>query len=184
MEKVSKPIIIAFGFDCRSEEELKILNRSTQVEKGIDFNEVIPHLTLWMGFIRSSQIESLELSLRKVFYNPLSILKSDGLEIFKGVDGSVLSLNVERTRELELLQNRIHHFFEPFRENVKYYEGMSMNTLEYINNFQDKSLERYDPHVTIGFADSVNGDFSNSLNMQSLSMFEAGNYCTCINRIQ
>lgn len=184
MKNELTPILIGFPLCEEVFNWVVTENKSTDLEK-INFERQIPHVTLWMGFVRAKQIKSLNTGLQKVFQNISIESDANELQLFAGKFGSVLSLDIRLTRELNLLQNRIHHFFEPFRETGNLEGNLDQDTVEYINNFPKKSLANYEPHITIGFSRSLNErDIQTKMTLKNPVMFAMGNYCTCISCIQ
>ena len=131
-------------------------------------------------FIEKKELQSLIFSLNKVFSNiniDVFVNKSD---LFVGIEGNVLSLQVEKTRNIELLQNRVHHFFEPYRKISKPNQKFNASTIKYVNSFSKKSLENFDPHITIGFTDQNYTIAPFTLNLRNPKIFLMGNNCTCL----
>lgn len=177
------PIIVAFPIKGESLEKVHELNEKCNLDKGIDFRFVIPHLTLWMGFVDEAKVSVLKDEFEKVFKNVSTSLVISSLDLFQGVEGTVLSVSISSNRYLELLQNRIHHFFEPFRHLPSSFTNMNEVTINYINGFSEKSLEFYDPHITIGFSDELFELTFDRFRVAEPKMFLAGNNCTCIAHI-
>lgn len=178
------PILVGFLPKEELQNSLIELNKSMDHSK-INLSERIPHVTLWMGFVRTKQVNSLNLGLEKIFQSVSISARFGRIEEFKNQFGSVWSLGIELNRPLYLLQNRVHHFFEPFREVCDHYEGFNETTLEYVNKFPSKSLDNYDPHITIGFGDSCDDlNLGHDLILQDPKMFDMGNFCTCVRQKQ
>lgn len=174
------PIIIGFPLEVSLKKELVRFNQNCNPNSGIDFNVHIPHITLWMGFVQNDDLEILRKSFYKVFHNiNFQTVIEDAL-LFNGIEGSVLSLSVLKNKSLDVLQNRIHHFFEPFRKQVKAYESFSIETLKYVNHFHEKSLDQFEPHITVGFFEN-NIDFKPmKIQLSNPKIFLMGNNCTCL----
>lgn len=178
------PILIGFPLDKHVNQEVVRVNQ-TLGSSQIDFNSVIPHVTLWMGFVKTKQIEALNLGLDKIFQNVSIEVQLEKMERYDSKFGLVWSIGINLSRELYLLQNRIHHFFEPFREKATEYNGLSRETIEYINDFSSKSLDHYSPHITIGFGgENVEFHTASKIILKDPKMFKVGNYCTCTKQIQ
>ena len=184
VENKLTPILIGFEVSGEILEQVLQVNKKMDCSK-IDLSSRVPHVTLWMGFVKTKQIPSLKLGLEKIFQN-ISITAATGkLESYENEFGSVWSLNIEINRDLYLLQNRVHHFFEPFRELSGEIESLNETTLSYINGFATKSLVSFDPHITIGFGDMQNEiNFPETIELSNPKMFELANYCTCKGEIQ
>lgn len=179
-----KPILIGFSLGKDALTMVKAMNQQLDTSK-INFDEQIPHVTLWMGFIKEQQVASLHLGLKKIFQNIEMTVDVKALEKFDSDFGSVFSLGIQMSRALYLLQNRVHHFFEPFRERADQYKDFDAPTLNYINNFKAKSLDNYDPHITIGFGEELSDECSiTQLQLRDPKMFLMGNNCTCMNEMQ
>lgn len=178
------PIIIGFSLEKELKSQVQFFNRSLDRSR-INLETCIPHVTLWMGFVKNEQLPALNLGLEKIFRNVFIHTEVEQLTDFTNELGTSWSMSLQLNRSLYLLQNRIHHFFEPFREIGEKYEDCNSITIDYINNFVSKSLDNYSPHITIGFGDSlaVNPTFL-PVFLKNPDMFEAGNYCTCVRRIQ
>lgn len=174
------PIIVAFPIDGESLDVLYRLNQKCDLEKGIDFNTSQPHITLWMGFV--SEIDAL--TLKKEFYNVFGNISMkvevERLELFAGVEGEVLSASIKKSKMLYLLQNRVHHYFEPYRYKPSTYGEMNDTTVHYVNLFYTKSLEKYDPHITVGFSNKLLDLPIDSFVVSEPKIYLAGNNCTCL----
>lgn len=180
----SQPVIIALEPELEFQKKIIDLNKGCDRSGGqIDFSMHIPHITLWMGFLRINHIPSLRMGLEKVFYQSKVRLSVSDVSLFEGVAGNVVSIGIQKKRELELLQNRVHHFFEPFRERVLNYQGLDSASLSYVNDFAKKSLAAFDPHITVGFCDRIPGTLDGEFFTSDPLMFEMGNHCTCIRKI-
>lgn len=176
------PLIVALEIEKSNKNAQLIfdLNKFCNLKKGIDFEIHSPHITLWMGFVDNDDLEILKKSFYKVFYNITIQTKIENAILFNGIEGNVLSLNVKKNMLLETLQNRIHHFFEPYRKQVKAYNAFSYATINYINHFNEKSLDHYNPHITVGFAEK-NVDFKPmKIQLSNPKIFLMGNNCTCL----
>lgn len=179
-----KPILVGFSLPKDLNELIFEINASLDTSK-IDFNNRIPHVTLWMGFVKTKQLASLNLGLRKIFRNISIETDLGSLETFESQFGKVCSWELKNVRPLYLLQNRIHHFFEPFREKSEGYDDFTPETIDYINNFSTKSLDNYSPHITIGFGEECHSqDFEGKVILNDPKMFSIANYCTCETEIQ
>ncbi len=183
-ENIVTPILI--GFDLSSEPLERVLQLNQELDKTkVNFGQSIPHVTLWMGFVKSKHLAPLSLGLTKIFHDITLQTMLGELTKFENDLGSVWSWEVKKNRELDLLQNRIHHFFEPFREKCAVYEGLNESSTAYVNDFAQKSLEHYDPHITIGFGDLKPMELSSlPITLSDPKMFFIGNYCTCREEIQ
>lgn len=178
------PIIIGFPLDEQVNRVIIRVNHALGSSE-IDFNSRIPHVTLWMGFVKTKQIDSLNLGLNKIFQNVSMEVGLKELELFKSQFGLVWSLELELTRSLYLLQNRVHHFFEPFREISDKFNGLSDVTVNYINDFSSKSLDNYSPHITIGMGQKeIDLELDKTIILKDPKMFEMGDFCTCVQLIQ
>ena len=172
------PIIVAFSLPEIAKRELTRLNNNCDKNKGIDFNLHIPHVTLWMGFVED--LKSIEKEFYRVFSSLELEIQIKEQTIFHGVNGDVLSLSLERNRTLEILQNRIHHFFEPFRVHGNQNENLSENTVTYMNDFPNKSCLNYDGHITVGYSSNLAYTTLNKIKVKEPKIFLAGNNCTCL----
>lgn len=178
------PILIGFKLPKSILPAIIDLNQKLELIQ-INFRNCLPHVTLWMGFIPSKQIESLSLGLEKIFKNVEINIDLGTLGVFQSKFGSVLSLELILNRELYLLQNRVHHFFEPFREIAESCDGFDQATVDYVNGFSNKSLDNYTPHITIGFGAKVPEIYMpNTIKLIDPMMFRVGNYCTCESLVQ
>lgn len=178
------PIIIGFSLEENLRSQVESFNRSLD-RSIVNLETSIPHVTLWMGFVKKKQLSALHLGLEKIFKNVSILAEVEKLSDFTNEFGTSWSMSLRLNRSLYLLQNRIHLFFEPFRETAEQYGDLNSTTLDYINNFTARSLDNYEPHITIGFGDNfvANPTFL-PVFLKNPDMFEAGNYCTCIKRIQ
>jgi 2'-5' RNA ligase len=176
------PLIVALEIEksIKNAQIIFDLNKSCMTNKGIDFVIHRPHISLWMGFVEKNELESLQKSFYKVFNNIQLEVQITNAIVFIGIDGNVLSLNIDKTKRLAVLQNRIHHFFEPYRMQVENHKDFSLTTLSYVNQFKDKSLENFDPHITVGFSDKKINIEPFSLNLKNPKIFLMGNNCTCL----
>ncbi|CAG5085520.1 hypothetical protein [Parvicella tangerina] len=179
-----EPVLIGFDLPENLEQLLSKLNGDLDRSK-IDFTRSIPHITLWMGFIKRTQVGALNLGLKKIFSSSSVKTELGALETYNSEFGNVLSWEVQTTRALYLFQNRIHLFFEPFREICSDYKPLDKQTTNYINTFASKSLDNYSPHITLGFGELIDQpEFDRRLTLRDPKMFTIGNYCTCISEIQ
>jgi hypothetical protein len=177
------PIIIGFPIENELRKDVNFLNKSSIIKEGIDFEKVIPHITLWMGFVSVEDLEYVYNDFYKVFSSISLELSLRDQQIYEGVNGSVLSLGVLNCQDLSIIQNRIHHFWEPYRRSCKGYENFNDGTLLYVNDFKKHSLEGYDPHITVGFADEK-GDFELiNFKIDNPQIFLMGNNWTCLQGI-
>ena len=177
---IQYPIIVAFSMPVLINEKLVVLNDTCNKNKGIDFNSHIPHLTLWMGFVED--VGQVKKSFYKVFKQIEIEIQIKDASIFTGINGDVLSLNISKNSTLEVLQNRIHHFLEPYRV-VGEDEQLDPETLMYMNNFASKSCLNYDPHITIGYRSELLSFSIEKFKVEEPTMFLAGNKCTCVDVI-
>ena len=174
------PIIVAYPIENESLIDIKAINSKCNLNQGIDFSKSIPHITLWMGFVKESELNNLSNEFGKEFKEVSIRSTVSGASLYAGISGSVLSLNVANDEGLALLQNKIHYFFEPFRVMNATYLLMNNVTVDYINSFFNKSLEQYEPHITIGFSEVLHPFKIREINFQEPKIFLAGNNCTCI----
>lgn len=177
------PVIV--GFELPEDLLMKLKSINQLFDGKIDFEVVVPHISLWMGFIPSKQIGSLNLGLLKIFQNVEMTLSFGETRVYSGDFGKVISTDVILSRSLHLFENRIHHFFEPFRESPEDFGCLDQATVTYLNNFNRKSLDQYDPHITIAFGDRVPVfELPKQFSVRDPRMFLAGNFCTCLSVIQ
>lgn len=177
------PVLVGFEISGKLRTEVLALNKDL-LSKEINFKCHIPHLTLWMGFIYKNQLNSLNLGLRKIFSDIEIEVELNRTEIFPGILGNVLSVSIKENRQLKLLQNRIHHFFEPFRVVVEEFDGLGSPTVNYINKFPIKSLSAYEPHLTIGRSDLRKDLRIKHSKLEVLKMMELGNGAVAISVIE
>ena len=174
------PVIVAFSIEGETLKIVQCVNLKCNLNLGIDFKVAIPHVTLWMGFVQEKQLSILENEFNRAFKNVELTLNFVGIELFDGVSGKVLSATVSKERSLLLLQNKVYHFFEPHRVKPFTHDKVDELTLNYINSFGEKSLKRYEPHVTLGFSEvclpMAMGDFI----VSAPKIYLAGNNCTCL----
>lgn len=174
------PIIVGFPIENETLDIVKQLNVDCTRSKGIDFEKVIPHVTLWMGFVSEEDLRFVFDDFYHVFKSVYLELTFDKQEIYSGVNGDVLSLGLICSRSLSTLQNRIHHFWEPYRNKCDDFENFSIETISYINNFESCSLDNYDPHITVGFKSTLSEVSMGNVKVENPKIFLMGNNCTCL----
>ena len=141
-ENMLRPVLV--GFALPEELLLEVIRLNGDLDRSrIDFEQQIPHVTLWMGFVKERQVTPLNLGLHKVFHEVSVQTQVKDLNKFENQFGSVWSIDIQMNRSFHLLQNRVHHFFEPFREHAIDMHGFDQTTVDYINRFESKSLDNY-----------------------------------------
>ncbi len=174
------PIIIGFPIDGELLPKLVSLNNTCDKEKGVDFDIHIPHITLWMGFIKEEDLNTVIKDFYHIFRSISIALTIEKGQIFSGVNGDVLSFDIAFQRELFTLQNRIFHFWEPYRVVTECYQGFNASTLAYVNDFSEHSLTNYEPHITVGFSSEIIQLNVKKFTVENPEIFLMGNNCTCL----
>jgi len=173
------PVIIGFSIESDMLSYVKTLNESCNRVDGIDFDSAVPHVTLWMGFVHEKDLHHVFEDYYCVFKNVSLDLKARCIDLFEGINGNVLSLSIINSFELETLQNRIHHYWEPYRIVQNEFQTFNKETVSYVNDFWKNSLSNYDPHITIGFCQEKTELNELNFSVNDPKIFLMGNNCTC-----
>src|SRR5262245_44784606 len=162
-----------------------------------------PHITIAQRFVRAKDIDSVAAAVRNVVDNERPLgwpLKTTGYDyvVWSGV--AATAIHIERTPELECLQQKILDAVAPFtveRGTADAFvtspnsTGISPETIEYVETFIPKGVDKnYMPHVTAGVAHE---DFVKRLKTASykpstfktagVGIYQLGNFGTAAKRL-
>ncbi len=148
----------------------------------------LPHISLAMGCIDSTDIAHIEDALAKlaVEHHPGALI-SLGIGVGTNSVGEKVSvLRLESTEALQLLHQEVMRELEPYlSHDVKAEMVMSPpeageSTLRWIREYRQKSsFERFFPHITLGYGQLDDFPFPAEFTAHSLALCHLGNHCTC-----
>jgi len=148
----------------------------------LNTTDCLPHISLVMGVVLESDLEDVNriVAEAKMKFLPLE-LEITGVKSTK----NSTSLEIERTLELEELQedllNKLTPFlsYEPTEE--MFAEAPEPKALSWVAEFHSNSTgENFKPHITIGPASEYETyDGPLTFKGSELAICQLGNYCSC-----
>jgi len=157
-------------------------------EIALSKDNCLPHISLAMGCINERDMLSIEKVLRLIAgENPLENLAISDIRTSTNSRGEIVSVfEIEKTKELQLLHEKVMKKLEPFfsydiSEEMIYDDEATENTLLWIRKYPEKaSFENFLPHITIGYGRIENvPSFPIEFAASMLAVCHLGNHCTC-----
>jgi len=148
----------------------------------------LPHISLAMGCIDERDVTAIEKILAEVSERyAIRELKIIGIHTSTNTSGETVSaFEVEKTKELQILHEKIMEQVQPFFSNVvtgdMIYgaEEVARTTLEWIESYREKaSYAGFFPHITIGYGNAGEQGFPIKFAVSKLALCHLGNHCTC-----
>ena len=149
----------------------------------------LPHITLAMGGIERSAVDSVAQSLEQIAQTcPPGELTVTGVVTSLNARGqSVSAFAVAKTKAIQTLHEQImeairsHCGGEVTAEMIHGDEEVAETTLAWIRNFREKAaFGAYFPHITIGYGTVVEPmTFPMPFAAPRLAVCHLGNHCTC-----
>ena len=148
----------------------------------------LPHISLAMGSIDERDVASIEKVLTKVAERcAVGELKIIGIYTSTNARSETVSVfEVEKTRELQILHEKVMEKVKPYFSNVvtgdMIYgeEEVADTTLEWIKSYRENaSFTKFFPHITIGYGNTEEQEFPIKFAVSKLALCHLGNHCTC-----
>lgn len=150
--------------------------------------DYLPHISLAMGCIDESDVESIRTRLETIAHAvPVKTLQAVGVTGCVNSRGGITCLlDIEKTPALQQLHEQVMDQMKPFfRYDVDatmlHDDAVAPSTLEWIRTFAQKAAyEHYDPHITLGYG-QVPPDLSFPIpfTVARLALCHLGNHGTC-----
>jgi hypothetical protein len=148
----------------------------------------LPHISLAMGVIERNRLAEISAVLSAVASNrsiyALTVRSCRSVTILAG--RIVSELLLENTKDIQDLHEAVMNGLQPL---VSYNVSPHMIapphpiddfTLLWIANYrEDSSIERFNPHITLGFGTIERLDIPSHFSASSLALCHLGNWCTC-----
>jgi len=155
----------------------------------LDAKTCLPHVSLAMGAVEPSVIESVRKRLEGIAErHPVGELVVTGVVTSLNVRGeSVSAFAIAKTKAIQSLHEQVMDALEPYggydvTEAMIYgTEAVAQTTLAWIRNFREKAaFAAYFPHITIGYG-TVEQEmrFPMRFTAPRLAVCHLGNHCTC-----
>jgi 2'-5' RNA ligase len=150
--------------------------------------DCLPHISLAMGGIEEGDVDAMGRCLEKLARETaVRQLKIVGIQSSTNSRGQTVSvLEVERTRELQTLHERVMTEMKAFfryevRETMIYGGVAKGTTLDWIRTYPQKAgYEHFSPHITLGYgAAPADLSFPIPFTAARLALCHLGNHCTC-----
>jgi hypothetical protein len=78
-------------------------------------------------------------------------------------------------------QSKIHQELEPYRKiSIVTSQKLNEQTMDYLNSPVRKSAANFDPHITLGFSNTIPKAKFKPFYLDEINIFEIGNNGTCI----
>lgn len=149
----------------------------------------LPHLTLWMGAVRTDDLNFLKewtrtVDLKIILHHPqINRLKS------ASKNQRLQHLNFEESDLIRTLHKTIHQKTEAFEkcpdaDKILYAEEVSASTRFYTIDFHEShSVDNYSPHITLGYGEEELSAPSQEVILEKLGVFLMGDSCTCVKEL-
>jgi len=148
--------------------------------------DCLPHISLAMGCIDEKDIASIgEILQLLAKENDLGSLTVSGIRITGTGSKTVSSFEIERTKQLQLLHEKVTEFLAPYLSydvtaDMLADEEVEHRTLQWISSFREKSsYDNFSPHITIGYGEIEDRSFPLNFAASKLALCHLGNHCTC-----
>ena len=160
-------------------------NKNEKIDLGEKKN--VPHISLWMGIISKNDLDRIQSELNRFFQEQtFPILQPEELIVFKSPTHDILSLNIQKTKDLLFWHQSVCDIATKYRlQKTAHSTHFSENNvilpaLNYVDTFEKShAASAYDPHITIGFGNSTKQEKFTEFYPQSLAIYQLGNYCRC-----
>ncbi len=190
MEKIAINIVLLP--DEKMVEEIIEINKEllkfnkNKIILGKEINQ--PHISLCMGGVNQLELPEIIEHIDKVserfsqfnFQGKLSIQTTPDLE-------KILWLEIEKNKEIQKIHEVVmEDLFQYLSYNIKNSmlvdpENVEEKTISWIKEYSNfyRNPQLFNPHVTIGFGDTVKSDSIYNFASSKLAIFKLGNNCTC-----
>jgi len=176
-----KMMDIAIGLN---RELLKTLGNKIVLNK----ENCIPHISLAMGCVDKKDIAIIRRTLETIAEQcALGDLKAVGIKTSTNSVGEKVSvLEIEKTRELQMLHETVMEKLEPYftydvtADMLFSPPEVESSTLLWIKNYrQNSSFGNFFPHITVGFGQINKPEYPVEFAASKLVLCHLGNHCTC-----
>ncbi|MHC4123724.1 MAG: hypothetical protein ACYSSI_09145 [Planctomycetota bacterium] len=146
-----------------------------------------PHVSLAMGVMDENQAGQISEILEKIARkNPVKKLKATGIVIEENSKGQKISaVEIERTAALQKLHEDVMreaggYLGYEVTSDMVLGENVLETTLNWIRNYRNESsFDKFWPHITIGYGQVMNFEFTGQFEVDKLALCRLGNNCTC-----
>ena len=149
----------------------------------------VPHMTLLMWWIEEEnlgKIEDLLNSYAKTI-TETPIAKSNGIYYSILPDGNFWQyIDIDTNSSLQSIYNYTLTNLMPIMSHIEKREGFIENntineiTIEWVGGHANKSPnDTYNPHISIGIGTLESDEFKKEFPIESIGIYQLGNYCTC-----
>jgi 2'-5' RNA ligase len=154
----------------------------------LDKANCLPHISLAMGCIEETDTAHVEKILRTLSETcPLGPLTALGIRVEADSTGQEISvLEIKKTERLQSLHEAVMRKLAPYVSHDVRADMLlspptaSESTLRWIRDYPAKSsLERFLPHITVGYGRINNLSFPIKFRTPQLALCHLGNHCTC-----
>lgn len=150
--------------------------------------QYLPHISMVMGCIRENQLAQASALLQSIATQHIApALEVPNIRAVNTPSGnSVITLDINPTRELATLHESIVNIFQPLLTQDADEAAMndvppiSADAIAWINHYiPDQCFDHFWPHITLGFGDPPPAFQPISFRGSRLAICHLGNYCTC-----
>jgi hypothetical protein len=150
--------------------------------------QYLPHISMVMGCIREDQLAQASELLQAIAAQHIApALEVPNIRAVNTASGnSVITLDINPTRELAALHESIVTIFQPLLTQdadeaaINDIPPISSDAIAWINHFiPDQCFDHFWPHITLGFGDPPPDFRPVSFQGSRLAICHLGNYCTC-----
>lgn len=165
----------------------KLLRGNTEENIVLGKTRYLPHISLLMGCLATDQLEEITSILHAVVkeHNILKLAIS-GIQTDNAGTHGVVSLEIERTQELQSLHESIANSCRPFLSQDAEEADMAdpppikKSSLEWINRFIPHAcFENFWPHITLGLGEYAGTFEPFDFPASRVAICHLGNHCTC-----